>query len=146
MSVVFIDTWAWVALALNRDQHHVRAQRQHNEFVSRGRIYVTTDYVVSELISRLYRDLDSTKAKKFLEAVFSGIDTGEHRLERITQQRFEEAWRLRRQYADKPTISFVDFTSFVVMNELKVQDVFTGDEHIAQVNMGFQLYPVTANS
>jgi predicted nucleic acid-binding protein len=141
MNTVFIDTWAWIALALSRDQHHPEAQRQHALFVAERRIYVTTDYVLSEVISRLYRKLESKKAERFFEAVRRGIDIGMYRLERITQPRFEEAWQLRRRYADKPGISFVDFTSFAVMNELRIHDVFTGDVHFTQVNMGFQLHP-----
>jgi predicted nucleic acid-binding protein len=63
--------------------------------------------------------LDATRAEKFLEAVLNGIGAGAYRLERITQQRFDAAWSLRRKYADKPAASFVDFTSFVVMRELE---------------------------
>jgi uncharacterized protein len=121
MSMVFIDSWAWIALALSRDQHHDSAQRQHSEFVANGRMYVTTDYILSELNTRLYRALDATRAEKFLEAVLSGIGTGTYRLERITQHRFDAAWSLRRKYADKPAVSFVDFTSFVVMRELEIK-------------------------
>jgi predicted nucleic acid-binding protein len=75
--------------------------------------------------------------EQFLRATDAGI----YRLERVTQSRFEDAWRLRRQYADQPDTSFVDFTSFVVMRELKIHEVFTGDAHFAKVNMGFRLYP-----
>ena len=45
------------------------------------------------------------------------------------------------QYHDKPDISFVDFTSMVVMQDLGITDVFSGDRHFLQVNLGFQLVP-----
>lgn len=45
------------------------------------------------------------------------------------------------KYHDKPDISFVDFTSMVVMQDLGIQDVFTGDAHFRQVNLGFRLVP-----
>jgi predicted nucleic acid-binding protein len=68
-------------------------------------------------------------------------ESGAYRLERVTPQRFSKAWQLRWRYADQAAISFVDFTSFVVMNELGIRDVFTGDSHFEQINMGFQLFP-----
>jgi len=48
---------------------------------------------------------------------------------------------MRQRFHDKPDISFVDFTSFVVMQELGITDVFTGDAHFKQVNLGFHLFP-----
>jgi predicted nucleic acid-binding protein len=138
---VFVDTWAWLALALRRDQYHEAAKRQHASFVEANCIYVTTDHVLSELITQLYRSLPTDEAEAFVTAVLSAIDSGIYRLERVSPARFSSAWRLRRQYADKPAISFVDFTSFVIMQELGIQEVFTGDIHFEQVNLGFRRRP-----
>jgi predicted nucleic acid-binding protein len=138
-SPVFVDTWAWLALALRRDQHHAAATRLHQSLVSAGRQYFTTDYVLAELATQLYRSMNASQAEPFFGAVLHAIDTGAYRLERITPARFAEAWRLRQVYADKPDISFVDLTSFAVMSELGVTDVFTGDAHFDHVNLGFQL-------
>ena len=102
---------------------------------------MTTDYVLAELITQLYRLLPSAHAESFVAAVLTAVEAGTYRLERISSERFAAAWQLRRQYADKPTISFVDFTSFVVMRELAIQDVFTGDGHFDQANLGFRLLP-----
>ena len=52
---------------------------------------------------------------------------------------WRKSFELLQRYTDKPDISFVDFTSFVVMREMNVTDVFTGDEHFEQVNLGFRL-------
>ena len=139
--MVFIDTWAWLALALRRDQHHDAAKKQHAEFVKAGRIYVTTDYVLSELITQLYRFLPASESQTFVAALLAAIDAAQIRLQRVTPEQFEAAWQLRQRYDDKPTISFVDFTSFVVMRDLAIVDVFTGDKHFSQVNLGFSLLP-----
>jgi predicted nucleic acid-binding protein len=48
---------------------------------------------------------------------------------------------MRQKYADKPDISFVDFTSMVVMQDLGITDVFSGDQHFEQVNLGLRLVP-----
>ena len=138
-SLVFVDTWAWLALALRRDQHHAAAKQLHHSLVAAGRKYVTTDYVLAELATQLYRSASAPQAEAFFAAVLLAVDAGTYRLERVSADRFAEAWRLRRVYADKPDISFVDLTSFVVMSELGITDAFNGDAHFTQVNLGFQL-------
>ena len=42
MSIIFVDTWAWVALALKLDQFHQKAKRQHKALLRARRQYVTT--------------------------------------------------------------------------------------------------------
>jgi uncharacterized protein len=59
----------------------------------------------------------------------------------VAPSQFERAWQMRQKYYDKPDISFVDFTSMVVMQDLGITDVFTGDAHFQQVNLGFRLHP-----
>jgi predicted nucleic acid-binding protein len=95
--------------------------------------------VLAELGTQLYRSASASQAEAFFRAVMDAVDAGTYRLERITSARFAEAWRLRQTYSDKPNISFVDLTSFAVMSELGVTDVFSGDAHFTQVNLGFQL-------
>lgn len=48
---------------------------------------------------------------------------------------------MRQKYHGKPDISFVDFTSMVVLQDLGITDVFSGDAHFQQVNLGFRLCP-----
>jgi hypothetical protein len=45
---------------------------------------------------------------------------------------------MRFKYHDKPDISFVDFSSMVVMQDLGIMEVFTGDAHFRRVDLGFQ--------
>jgi predicted nucleic acid-binding protein len=137
---VFVDTWAWIALA-RRDQHHVAAKEQHAKLISSGCIYVTTNLVITELITQLYRALPVDDARRFVEAVFAAFESGTYELEWVSPERFEEAWELRKKFNDKPAISFVDFTSFVVARELGIVKIFTGDVHFRQTNMGFELLP-----
>ena len=71
----------------------------------------------------------------------ASADAGTYQLVHVSAQQFRRAWQLRQQYHDKPDISFVDFTSIVVMQDLGIQDIFTGDAHFQQVNLGFRLVP-----
>ena len=74
-------------------------------------------------------------------AVLGKVDAGDYLLVHVSPAQFRNAWQLRQKYNDKPDISFVDFTSMVVMQDLQITDVFSGDSHFRQVNLGFQLHP-----
>jgi predicted nucleic acid-binding protein len=84
---------------------------------------------------------EARKANEFVSTVLAAIEAKAYRLEYVSPERFSRAWHMRCQYADKPRISFVHFTSFVVMQELGIHDVSTGDSHFSAVNLGFQLWP-----
>ncbi|HEX5470449.1 MAG TPA: PIN domain-containing protein [Lacipirellulaceae bacterium] len=139
--MVFVDTWAWIALAVRRDQHHSAAKRQHVDFVNSGSLYVTTDWIIGEMITQIYRVAAAKQAESFVGSVLQAIDSGAYRMEKVSSRQFAAAWQLRKKYSDKPSISFVDFTSMVVMLDLGINDVFTGDKEFAQVNLGFRLLP-----
>jgi len=79
--------------------------------------------------------------RAFLEEVFEASRKGLLDVEHVTPERFSRAWRLRLRYHDKPRISFTDLTSFVVMRELELRQVLTGDAHFEQVGMGFVRLP-----
>jgi predicted nucleic acid-binding protein len=139
--MIFVDTWAWVALAREEDQYHVAAQKAHRRLKKKRRRYVTTDYVLSEVITFLYRKQEPAEAQAFINGLLEAVQQGIHQLVAVSPPQFDRAWELRQKYDDKPDISFVDFTSMVVMQDLSATEVFTGDAHFLQVNLGFRLIP-----
>jgi uncharacterized protein len=139
--VIFVDTWAWVALADRSDAHHRRAKAQHKRLQRARRRYVTSDYVLGETITYLFDAIAVSEAEAFISAVLAAADQGSTQLVHVSADQFSRAWRMRKKYDDKPDISFVDFTSMVVMHDLGITDVFTGDNHFVQVNLGFRLLP-----
>jgi predicted nucleic acid-binding protein len=139
--MIFVDTWAWVALACKRDQYHHRVRAEHRRLQRAGRVYVTTDFVLSELIAHLYTTLTPAQAQAFINSLLAAADAGTSQLVHVSPRQFRRAWQMRQQYHDKPDISFVDFTSIVVMQDLGITEVFTGDAHFQQVGLGFSLLP-----
>jgi predicted nucleic acid-binding protein len=139
--MIFVDTWAWIALADETDQYHAAATKQHRKLLKNRRRYVTSDYVLTEFINYLYTAAPARQAESIIESLLARIDSGAVQLVHVTPDLFRRAWQMRRKYADKPDISFIDFTSFVVMKELGITEVFTGDRHFKEVNLGFRLYP-----
>lgn len=142
--VLFVDTWGWLALADDREPGHARATAEFRNHLAPGRS-VTTDYVLDETFTRLFQRLSYDRAKRFAQRTLDAVSSGFLRLERIDSERFGAAWRLRLRYHDHPGISFTDFTSFVVMRELKIRDVLTADAHFAKVNLGFRRLPGGVN-
>ncbi|HWY87148.1 MAG TPA: PIN domain-containing protein [Gemmataceae bacterium] len=139
--MIFVDTWAWIALLDDTDQYHRAAEKLHRKLLKKRRKFVTSDFVLNELINYLYSVGPAVKAQATINAILSRADAGTHVLAHVSPQQFRRAWELRQKYHDKPDISFVDFTSMVVMQDLGITDVFTGDAHFQQVNLGFRLHP-----
>ncbi len=138
---VFIDTWGWTELGHRRAPRHDEVRRFYHDLVQQRVAVYTTDYVLDETITLLFRREVFDEAVRFLEAVLSAAEQGRLVIERMTSERFARAWTLRRQFQDKPTISFTDLASMVVMQELGIADVLTEDEHFTQVGLGFRRVP-----
>ena len=68
-------------------------------------------------------------------------------LQWVDEPRFNSAWSLRGRYEDKPDISFTDLTTFVIMKELGISKIFTGDQHFERANLGLRsgLKPLMAD-
>ena len=93
------------------------------------------------MITALFRSVAFGSAVQFSESLFAAVKGNQIKLERITEARFKAAWSARKKYQDKTDISFTDLTSFVTMQELEINKVFTGDIHFEKVNLGFEILP-----
>jgi uncharacterized protein len=139
--LIFVDTWAWLALAYAKDPYHTQATEAHQRFQEANQRYLTTDFVINELISSLFARARFDEARRFMDGLFLSFERGRHQLVFVTPDQFHEAYRLRLTFHDKPDISFVDLTSMAVMRDQGITEVFTGDIHFRQAGMGFRLYP-----
>ncbi len=138
---LFIDTWGWLVLANDADPSHRLVRDLRVQSDSQGLSWVTTDYVLDETVTRLFASTAYSEAVKFFDAIFRAQELGSLAIETIGPERFQAAWKLRLKYKDKPRISFTDLTSFVVMREIGVRHVLTGDAHFRQAGLGFQPIP-----
>ena len=137
----FVDTWAWLVLANDRDPAFSAVSGLRAEAAGRAGAWVTTDYVLDETLTRLFTGAPFAKARRFAEAIFQAAELGLVDIERVTAERFRGAWELRLRYRDKPRISFTDLTSFVVMKEMGITRVVTGDAHFGHAGLGFRPIP-----
>ena len=98
---------------------------------------------MDEVLTVLRRRLIHQVVVEFGEGIFEAVKVQKLRFELIDNLRREKAWELFKKYQDKADLSFTDLTSFVVMSEFKISNVFTGDAHFEKVNLGFKRVPAS---
>lgn len=127
---IFADTSGFVALGNEDDALHVQSTEIFRKLPPFR--LITTNFIVSETVTRLLYDTYHTNAVAFGEMLFSSplIE-----IVHVTINIENKAWVLFKKYSDKQ-FSFVDCTSFVLMKELNLQRSFGCDQHFEQ--MGFE--------
>lgn len=138
---LFIDTGGWFVIHNKREPRHTEVNRFYRKFRSHGGTICTTDYVLDETLTLLFRRLSFSVAGEAMSILDNAVKQGYLKLEWISPQRFEKAKEFRLRFQDKPEISFTDLTSMVVMKELELVSILTDDEHFIHVGMGFQQVP-----
>lgn len=138
---LFVDTWGWLKIRDRRESGHEEVSSYFQKALQKKRSVYTTDYVLTETLTLLFKRLPFEKAWEGYRKIGSARRNDYLEVQWIGRDRFDRALRLRRRYSDKPDISFTDLTSIIVMHELDLQDVLTGDAHFEQVGMGFRRRP-----
>ncbi|HHY99175.1 MAG TPA: PIN domain-containing protein [Firmicutes bacterium] len=138
---IFIDTWGWIVLGHRKDPHHQLVSSLYKSLRTAGALVYTSDYVIDELITLLFRREIPDEAFRFVERILSAAAQGFLIIERISPEQFAKAWELRLRFKDKPQISFTDFTTMIVMQERQIEQVLTDDKRFTWVGMGFKILP-----
>jgi len=126
---VFVDTGAWIALALVRDPFHERAVEAWDELIATGARLRTSIPVVLETFTFLDRQAARDVALAWKESldgleVLSVLD--------CTSADLERAWPYFAR-TDLHKLSAVDATSFAIMERERIRRAFAFDHHFAVV-------------
>lgn len=128
MAVTFVDTVAWIALANTRDSLHSRARDIFGQLWDNETHFLTSEFVLVELANALSSSairsqtaafIRSLNLSRSIEIIPSSTELFYRGLE-LFESRTDKDWGL------------VDCTSFVIMTERSVNDVFTEDHHFTQ--------------
>jgi predicted nucleic acid-binding protein len=133
--VIFVDTGAFLARYVQRDQFHAAAVNFWNELATAGVRCVTTNLVISETMTLLAR---RTSYKFAAERARQFYSSGALQIVRSDANDEASAIVLLENYAGQ-RVSFCDCVSFVIMRRLQLTDVFGFDSHFAAA--GFNIRP-----
>jgi predicted nucleic acid-binding protein len=130
---VFVDSGAWIALALTRDPLHTRARETWARLLASAARLHTSVPVVLETFTFLERNA----AREAALAWKDSLATVRHlRILACTTKELDLAWR----YFERPDLhklSATDAVSFVAMTQRKITSAFTFDAHFAAA--GFKI-------
>ena len=130
---VFVDSGAWIALAIVRDPLHARALDAWAQLAEQRARLQTSVPVVLETFTFLERN-----ARR--DVALTWKDSLEHldglRMLDCAAADMREAWRFFER-KDLHKLSAVDATSFVLMTKRGIRTAFAFDHHFASV--GFRL-------
>jgi predicted nucleic acid-binding protein len=134
---LFVDTWGWVAVADRKDAGHDAATKIFQQARRSGGT-ITSNFVLDETFTHLIKRRPFEDAWHFTSTVVRSpfID-----IQEVTQARFYRTIELRKQFSDKPRISFTDLSSMTIMVELGITDILTADQHFTHVGLGFRALP-----
>ncbi len=130
---VFVDTGAWIALALTADPLHARARETWEQLLGAGVVLHTSVPVALETFTFLDRH-----ARRDVALIWKDSLKTVRRLKILpsTAKDLELAWRYFER-TDLHKLSAVDAVSFVLMNQRRIRTVFAFDAHFATA--GFRM-------
>lgn len=130
---VFVDSAAWIALALSRDRFHKQARERWDRLHATGAKLHTSIPVVVETFTFLDRNTNRQVALTWKEALY---EPGAVKILPCELHDLEQSWAYFRR-ADLHKLSAVDATSFAIMKRARIRIAYTFDHHFAAV--GFRL-------
>jgi predicted nucleic acid-binding protein len=130
---VFVDSGAWIALALVRDPLHAQAREQWELLHRAGAKLRTSVPVVIETFTFLDRNASRDVALTWRESIYALRTVS---ILPCELRDLEESWKYFRR-ADLHKLSAVDATSFAIMKRSRIRLAYAFDHHFAVV--GFRL-------
>jgi len=133
--VIFVDTGAFLARHLGRDQHHASAVKAWRRLGKGTLLPATSNFVLDETFTLLGRWAGYAFAAERARALL-GSDL--LRILRPGEQEELDAIELFEKYVDQE-VSFTDCISFALMRRHGIETAFTFDRHFSAA--GFRVWP-----
>lgn len=137
MRKVFVDTSAFVALRNRGEREHATARAALTALVAESALLFTSNYVFAETCTALLVRVGRQEAIEWGRRFRASEAIEQIRVDEPVE---EEAWSMLESHADK-TWSYVDATSFALMEREGSTEAFAFDRHFAQ--RGLTLLPGT---
>lgn len=131
---VFVDTSAHFALANEKDMDHQKAKTCLKQLTEESVTLMLSNFIIAETYTLMLRKIGRDKAIQYIEKLKKTAE-----IIRISEEDEKKAWEIILKYSDKD-FSYVDATSFVLMERLGLLEAFAFDEHFDQY--GFISLPI----
>ncbi|MEJ6951415.1 type II toxin-antitoxin system VapC family toxin [Natronospora cellulosivora (SeqCode)] len=126
---IFVDTSAWFALMYKMDRDFERISSVYNTLLTNNNSFITTNHIIGETytLMRYKINENSTLAFDFLNIIESSL-----RINKIfvTEELEKKACEYLKRYKDRK-FSFVDASSFALMEKNNLRYALTLDEHFS---------------
>ena len=130
MPNLFVDTSGWASLFIHSQTYYSQADRCFRLAIQNQQKIYTTNYVIAELVALLNSPLRVSREKVF--EIVDAIKTVSYvEILYIDKEMDTLAWKLCKSRLDKAW-SLVDCSSFVIMQQLDIQEALTTDQHFEQ--------------
>ena len=129
----FVDSGAWIALALSRDPLHAQAREQWDALQAASARLHTSVPVVIETFTFLDRNANRDVALAWKEAIYKPRTV---KFLPCELRDLEQSWEYFRR-KDLHKLSAVDATSFAIMKRSRIRLAFAFDHHFSVA--GFRL-------
>jgi predicted nucleic acid-binding protein len=131
--MIFVDTSAFLAVLITDDLNHPRAIEFWRTLLEEEHVLLTNNYVLVESIVIIQKRLGLSMVRDFHEKLLPLVN-----IEWIDENQHKSSIRFVLA-ANRRKLSFVDCSSFETMRRLKIEKVFTFDEHFRE--QGFEVIP-----
>jgi predicted nucleic acid-binding protein len=129
----FVDSGAWIALALVRDPLHAQAREQWDLLHGAGAKLHTSVPVVIETFTFLERNANRDVALAWKNSIYKPVIA---KILPCELRDLEHSWEYFRR-SDLHKLSAVDATSFAIMKRARIRLAFTFDHHFAVAGFRF---------
>jgi uncharacterized protein len=130
---IFVDTSALFALVNLNDENYERALLAWKDAIQRGAALVTNNYVIVECFSLLQNRLGIGAVRELNLKIVPLLQ-----MEWINEQQHSIVVQSVLS-ANRRQLSLVDCSSFETMRRLKIEKIFTFDDHFRE--QGFEVIP-----
>lgn len=131
---IFVDTSAFIAHFVASDHHHRIVGERFGHYKRQRAMFVTSDYVLSELFTRIVYDFGGNILEQTIKGMRGAISKGEMQLLSIDPATFSRSMDVMIKFADHP-ISLTDATIVVLYKNLALDEVFTLDSDFKKLNL-----------
>lgn len=132
---VFVDTGAWKALYDKDDLLHEQAVQCARRLQEQRLKMTASNFICDETITLLRMKTGHELATQFGDHLWKSQVI---HIVHVAVDIESQAWEIFKKYSDK-SFSFTDCTSFIIMQQLEINQAFTFDSHFRQ--FGFQTLP-----